>query len=73
MLRPLLVFAVNERRLVTVRLLSLGECLLLVDMRFEPVDEGVTFGKTPFGLIRIRVAKTIGVDEPRVFGNMPAG
>ncbi|MEN6601764.1 MAG: PmoA family protein [Bryobacteraceae bacterium] len=53
----------NERRLTSVRLLPAGEWLLLIDMLLDPAGEDVTFGKTPFGLIGVRMAKTIGVDD----------
>jgi hypothetical protein len=53
----------NERRLTTMRLLSSGEWLLFVDMLLEPDSEDITFGKVPFGMIGVRMAKTIGVDD----------
>jgi len=71
----------RERRLTTARLLAGGEWMLLIDMQLEPEGADVTFGKTPFGLIGARMAKSIGVndgggvirnseggvDEPRIF------
>jgi len=53
----------TEQRLVTVRVLPHQEWLLIVDMRLEPKTEMVTFGKTPFGLVGVRMAKTIGVND----------
>jgi hypothetical protein len=57
--KPVLI----ERRLMTVRALTEGEWLLVIDLTLEPVNEAVTFGKTPFGLIGVRMAKTIGVND----------
>jgi len=54
---------VRERRLTTVRLLAAGEWMLLIDMQLEPDGEDVSFGKTPFGMIGVRMAKTIGVND----------
>jgi hypothetical protein len=53
----------NERRLVTARRLPEGEWWLLIDLALEPAGQDVVFGKTPFGLIGVRMAKTIGVDD----------
>ena len=52
-----------ERRLITVRLLPRDEWLLIIDLRLEPKADSVTFGKTPFGLVGVRMAKTIGVHD----------
>ena len=53
-----------ERRRTTVQDLSGGERLLLIDLQLEaPRDYPVTLGKTPFGLIGVRVAKTIGTND----------
>ncbi|QDU25395.1 hypothetical protein ETAA8_04630 [Anatilimnocola aggregata] len=43
-----------------------GEWLLVIDLNLTPgadAKEGVTFGKTPFGITGIRLAKTIGVHD----------
>jgi hypothetical protein len=70
-----------ERRLVTVQALASDELMLIIDMQLEPQGGDVTFGKTAFGLIGVRMARTIGVydgggtirnsegavDEPNVF------
>jgi hypothetical protein len=53
----------NERRLTTVQTLANGEWLLVWDIELEATDEPVTFGKTPFGLVGVRMAKTIGVND----------
>jgi hypothetical protein len=52
-----------ERRLITVRRLPRDEWLLIIDLQLEPKSDSVTFGKTPFGLLGIRMAKTIGVHD----------
>jgi hypothetical protein len=53
----------TERRLITVHALPRKEWLLVIDMHLEPKSESVTFGKTPFGLVGVRMAKTIGVHD----------
>ncbi|WP_254507200.1 DUF6807 domain-containing protein [Anatilimnocola floriformis] len=43
-----------------------GEWLLVIDLLLAPgaaAKEGVTFGKTPFGITGVRMAKTIGVHD----------
>lgn len=51
----------TEHRRITLKCLSNGELMLIIDLLLEPKGEKVTFGKTPFGLIGVRMAKTIGV------------
>ena len=46
-----------------MRLLDKGEWLLLIDLQLEAASGAVTFGKTPFGLVGVRMAKTIGVHD----------
>ena len=53
----------DETRQVTVVLLEGGEWLMVVDMEIKTVDKAVTLGKTPFGMIGVRMAKTIGVND----------
>jgi hypothetical protein len=54
----------RERRRTEVRLLDKGDYLLTIDLRLEaPGPQPVTFGKTPFGLLGVRMAKTIGVTD----------
>jgi hypothetical protein len=54
----------RERRRTEVRLLEGDEWLLVIDLRLEaPGKQPVTLGKTPFGLIGVRMAKTIGVND----------
>jgi len=52
-----------ETRQITVLLLGNSEWLLIIDMEFKAKDEPVTLGKTPFGMIGVRMAKTIGVND----------
>lgn len=55
----------RERRKIAVQPLDNGEWLLLIDLQLETNAKGdeVTFGKTPFGLIGVRMAKSIGVND----------
>ena len=53
----------EERRRVSLELLPDGESLLVLDLRFEAKGAPVTFGKTPFGLVGVRLAKTIGIAD----------
>jgi len=52
-----------ETRRVTVLLLGNSEWLLIIDMEFKAKDSTVTLGKTPFGMLGVRMAKTIGVND----------
>ena len=52
-----------ERRLTHTQLLPDKEWLLTIDLELRPASGDVTFGKTPFGLIGVRMAKTIGVTD----------
>ena len=40
-----------------------GQWLLVIDLEFKAAKEPVTIGKTPFGIIGVRMAKTIGVHD----------
>ena len=54
----------NERRRTAIHLLPNREWFLLIDLELRPSGTNdVTFGKTPFGLIGVRMAKTIGVHD----------
>jgi len=54
----------NERRRTGVHLLPKKEWLLLIDLELSPSStDDVTLGKTPFGVIGVRMAKTIGVRD----------
>ncbi|MEA3227148.1 MAG: PmoA family protein, partial [Planctomycetota bacterium] len=56
------VLMLETRRITTLPLAG-GEWLLTIDMEFKPKDGAVTLGKTPFGMIGVRMAKTIGVND----------
>lgn len=52
----------RERRRTTARLLDGGDWMLVIDLRLEAPDgQPVVLGKTPFGMLGVRMAKTIGV------------
>jgi hypothetical protein len=53
----------NETRTVSVVLLDGKEWLLIIDSTFTVKDKPITLGKTPFGLLGVRMAKTIGVND----------
>ena len=53
----------NETRRVSVVLLEGREWLLVIDSTFTAEDKAVTLSKTPFGLLGVRMAKTIGVHD----------
>jgi hypothetical protein len=54
----------REFRRVAVQALEGKESLLMLDLEFVPATtQPVTFGQTPFGLIGVRMAKTIGVHD----------
>ena len=52
-----------ETRRITTLPLPDAEWLLIIDMEFKALHETVTLGKTPFGMIGVRMAKTIGVHD----------
>jgi hypothetical protein len=52
-----------ERRKTSVEPLNDGEWLLLVDVALSALKESVTFGETAFGMMAVRVAKTMGVKD----------
>ncbi|TKJ35226.1 MAG: hypothetical protein CEE38_15470 [Planctomycetes bacterium B3_Pla] len=52
-----------ETRRVTALGLPDSEWLLTVDMQFKAKDRTITLGKTPFGMIGVRMVKTIGVND----------
>lgn len=53
----------SETRKVSVVLLDGKEWLLVIDSMFTAKDKPATLGKTPFGLLGVRMAKTIGVND----------
>jgi hypothetical protein len=56
--KPLLL----ERRRTQVQLLANKEWLLILDLTFTAPQE-ITLGKTPYGLVAVRMARTIGVRD----------
>ena len=52
-----------ETRRIAVFPLPNSEWLLIIDVEFKAKDQAVTLGKTPFGMIGVRMAKTIGVND----------
>ena len=52
----------SERRRTSIQLLANSEYFLIIDLEFS-CKEQVTLGKTPFGLIGVRVAKTMGTND----------
>jgi hypothetical protein len=57
--KPLL----GEKRTIRARAFDDGQWLLVLDLELIARDAPVTFGKTPFGLVGVRMAKTIGVSD----------
>ena len=53
----------RERRCLRVQPLPQGEWLLIMDLELVAPESNITFGKTPFGLVGVRMAKTIGVND----------
>lgn len=53
----------HETRRMAVRPLADGQWLLVLDLQLVPPAGQVTLGKTPFGLVGLRMAKTIGVRD----------
>jgi hypothetical protein len=54
---------IQERRRTTVEYLPNNEWMLVLDLVLEAKSPEVTFGKTSFGLVGVRMAKTIGVND----------
>ena len=53
----------HEFRRTAVQTLPNDEWLLLIDLQLEARSSAVTLGQTPFGLLGVRMAKTIGVHD----------
>jgi len=54
----------TERRRIEVQRISAEHWLLLIDLQLEAPDAApVVLGQTPFGMIGVRMAKTIGVND----------
>ena len=56
---------IKERRTLTVRPLEARQWLLIVDLELAANVQPVLLGKTPFGVLAVRMAKTIGVHDGR--------
>jgi hypothetical protein len=52
-----------ERRRMAVRPLDRGEWILTLDLHLEPGPDGLTLGKSPFGLCAVRMARSLGVAD----------
>lgn len=53
----------DETRAMRFRPQAAGQWLLVLDISLAARKEPVTLGKTPFGLVGVRMAKTIGVHD----------
>jgi hypothetical protein len=53
----------HDKRRVSVRPLADREWLLLLDLQLEARTADVPLGETPFGMLGVRMAKTIGVHD----------
>lgn len=53
----------QERRRTMVQLQDAGQYLLVIDMQFQALKEPIVLGKTSFGPIGVRMAKTIGTND----------
>ena len=53
----------DDLRTIEVEVLPNQEWLLRLELQLTPAGGAVTLGKTPFGLIGVRVAKTMGVRD----------
>lgn len=53
----------TERRAVRVQTLPDKQWMLVIDLELRAKDRAITVGKTPFGMLGVRMAKTIGVND----------
>jgi len=53
----------RETRQVAVVVQEERQWLLLIDLDLRAADKAVTLGKTPFGMVGVRMAKSIGVHD----------
>ena len=53
----------HEIRRTAVEALPDGEWLLLIDLELDAGTASVTLGKTPFGMLGVRMARSIGVND----------
>src|SRR4051812_39303736 len=54
---------IRELRRTSIQPLEGREWLLVLEIEFRTDDKPVTFGQTAFGLVAVRMAKTIGVHD----------
>jgi hypothetical protein len=54
---------IRDHRRITVEPLDQSEWLMTIDLEFFTDKKPATFGKTPYGLLAVRMAKTIGVRD----------
>src|SRR5205814_1146843 len=52
-----------ERRGIFVRPLAGREWLMVLDLQFEAPKQPVTIGASSFGMVGVRMAKTIGIND----------
>jgi hypothetical protein len=52
-----------ETNRTTVQPLDDREWLCIIDLQFKPKNDSVILGQSPFGMIGVRMAKTIGVND----------
>lgn len=53
----------TERRGIAVRPLADRDWIMILDLQFDAPKGAVTLGASPFGMVGVRMAKTIGVDD----------
>lgn len=53
----------EEKRQVTVATLENGEWMLVLELELTPVKQPVHIGDTAFGMLGVRMAKSIGVKD----------
>lgn len=53
----------EDKRILTIKPLQNGEWLLLIDLQLTPLKDAVQLGDTAFGMLGVRMAKTIGVKD----------
>jgi len=53
----------EETRRIAVDWMENREWMLILDLSFAAKNETITLGETPFGMIGVRMAKTIGVND----------
>ena len=62
-LDPDQVIVLREKRRTALHVTESKQNLLVLDLYLEAAQPEVVFGKTPFGLVGVRMSKTIGVND----------